>query len=627
MRLVLPGEHPSGLYQDEAVNGLDALDVLAGRLPLYFEANNGREPLFIYLVAAGVGVFGRTPLGIRSAGMLVGLLTLPATYLLGATWTGRRTGLLAAAILAMTLWHVHLSRIGFRAVSLPLFSALALGLGAWALQARSRLLAALAGVAYGLSFYTYLAVRFTPLALAGILIYGLIWHRAWLRERWPLIGLAGLATLITLLPLIGVAAARPEMVLGRSDQVALWSRADFAPALLSSALRTLGMFTWRGDGIWRHNVPGRPVFDPLLAAIFATGVAAALAGWQRRPALAVSCIWVAVMSLPTVLADDAPHFLRAVGVLPVAALIPAIAIDDGLRWLETHTGATRRRSIIIHAAVVALLALSGTLTARDYFGCRPSTRARLSGFSYTGCYRSDPVRGYFFQEAAAVLAGDINTAPGAVYLDRRYWETFPSVQFLVNRSDLQLYGSDQPPELAGLPATVFAWPHENLAAVQASLPPAALIEARPGPRPRGARAPEPNPAPPAARFENGMALLDAGVSQQGRLLTVALYWYVDSPPIEAEPRTFVHLVGPDGRIAAQADEPPGGSFYPPLSWSQGSVIIQRVDLPLPDADQTHWQIRIGLYNPATMARLGLLQTTMAHQEDAVVLPLPGESHD
>ena len=119
-----------------------------------------------------------------AASALLGILTIPAAYLLGTGWSNHRTGALSAAILGTMLWHVHLSRVGFRAVALPLFTALTLGLGAQALKTRSRWAAIGAGVAYGLSFYTYLPSRFTPFALLGMLIYGLVWHREWLRERW-----------------------------------------------------------------------------------------------------------------------------------------------------------------------------------------------------------------------------------------------------------------------------------------------------------------------------------------------------------------------------------------------------------------------------------------------------------
>ena len=49
LRMAGLGQVPPGLYHDEAQNGVDATHVLEGELKLYFEANNGREPLFIYL--------------------------------------------------------------------------------------------------------------------------------------------------------------------------------------------------------------------------------------------------------------------------------------------------------------------------------------------------------------------------------------------------------------------------------------------------------------------------------------------------------------------------------------------------------------------------------------------------
>ena len=53
---------PPGLFGDEAVEGLDALDVLAGNFAIRFQAHLGREPLFVYLVALSYRAFGVTPL-------------------------------------------------------------------------------------------------------------------------------------------------------------------------------------------------------------------------------------------------------------------------------------------------------------------------------------------------------------------------------------------------------------------------------------------------------------------------------------------------------------------------------------------------------------------------------------
>ena len=60
LRFTNLGSWPPGLYRDEAFNGLDALRLLDGKLTVFFTANNGREPLYIYLTTLAVGLFGRT---------------------------------------------------------------------------------------------------------------------------------------------------------------------------------------------------------------------------------------------------------------------------------------------------------------------------------------------------------------------------------------------------------------------------------------------------------------------------------------------------------------------------------------------------------------------------------------
>ena len=355
LRLAAFGQVPPGLYHDEAYHGLDVLDILNGHFSLYFPANNGREPLFIYLIALAVGVLGRSPFALRLVAFPIGLLTVAATMAMGRALFSRRVGLLSAAVLAVTLWHIHLSRVGFRAVLLPLFAALAIwqvALGVKGLEEAGRQGDqetsgkrrvwghwVAAGVFYGLSFYTYTAARFTPVALAAFGLYALVTQPV-IRSRkslisnlqlWRGIGLATLAVLVTVMPLAIYAMGHLDIVWGRPGQVSVFNptinRGDLWGTLGAHTLRTLGMFFVQGDRIWRHNVPWRPVFDPVLGAAFVVGLTVTLRRARRDPAAGFVLIWAAVMALSTLLAEDAPHFLRAVGVLPVIVLLPALGLD------------------------------------------------------------------------------------------------------------------------------------------------------------------------------------------------------------------------------------------------------------------------------------------------------------
>ena len=75
--------HPARLFGDEATDGLDALDVLAGRGAVFFPANFGREGLHMWLVAGMFRLLGVTPLALRLPSALAGILTALATYWLG----------------------------------------------------------------------------------------------------------------------------------------------------------------------------------------------------------------------------------------------------------------------------------------------------------------------------------------------------------------------------------------------------------------------------------------------------------------------------------------------------------------------------------------------------------------
>jgi hypothetical protein len=142
LRLWRIGSVPPGLFGDEATDGLDALDVLAGRGAVFFPANFGREGLHIWLVAGAFRLLGITPLALRLPSVLAGILTALATYWLGcelvAAWQRRNPAnqawqrslvafipLIAALYLSTSYWHIQFSRFGIRGVFTPLCATLA----------------------------------------------------------------------------------------------------------------------------------------------------------------------------------------------------------------------------------------------------------------------------------------------------------------------------------------------------------------------------------------------------------------------------------------------------------------------------------------------------------------------
>jgi 4-amino-4-deoxy-L-arabinose transferase-like glycosyltransferase len=608
LRFYRLGELPAGLYQDEAFNGLDALNVIGGARPVFFSANNGREPFYNYLVAASVAALGRSPLAVRLPAALVGALTIPAAYALGRALFGRRLGLLAAAVTALTFWPVALSRIGLRAGSLPLFLALGLACAAFGWRAKPRRLGllALGGALYGFTFYTYLAARFVPLALFAFLVF---WYSAQ-RQTFPTareLAAFIVPAVLVALPLLLAGLSQPEILLGRAGQVSVLNPAinhgDLWGTLARNVAAALGMFAWRGDTIARHNLPGRPVFDLFLGAAFLAGVVrlGRQALQKRHLASALLLIWAGTLLLPTILAEDTPHFLRAVGVLPASLLVAA----SGLDWLWQ---ANARYPALRQSLVMAALAAAGLWTARDYFvryAAAPDTR-------------------YLFQWAATKLADEVQTAVTqgqAVYVDQRYWDNFASVRFLVgDLTEPHWYSTPEQVRPTGVAETVvIAWPYEAVGPVVAGLPVRQVLWAEPGPLYRGDLEPEPyplyavyraqpaaavigEPSEPLARFEGGLNLLayDAVPAPGGG--RVSLVWQAEQAP-GRDYQVFAQALRGEA-LVAQADGPLGTALLPSSLWRPGERVGETRAFVLPA--QGAWAgttIRLGLYDLATGARL------------------------
>ena len=620
MRFSALGVVPAGLYQDEAFNGLDAVRVLAGEHPVYFTTNNGREPLFIYLASLSIAWLGRTPVAVRLPAALLGTLTIPLTAWLGVEFFNRRVALLAAAVLAITFWPLHLSRIAFRAVGLPFLLALALAAGWHGVRRRSRLWLLGAGLLYGLAFYSYLPVYVTPVLLVAF--GGWLWmkgYRSQLRQAAPywLLG-----TLLALLPLVGAAIQEPQMLLARSNQVSILATADgpLWRVLLQQVARGLGLFFWRGDTIPRHNLPGRPVFDPLMACFFVLGLVW-LVRQRRKPAAILVLLWTFGMLLPTVLAEDTPHFLRAVGVLPLACFVPALGLEQGARWLS---GLRWRRWLPAAGVAIPLLVSLG-LTARDYFVV----------------YAQDPQTGYAFQSAAVELADQMLASEGTVWASRRFADEWESIPFLLADRPVNWLADGQEPSVSGGPAALFLWPYGAVAPQVGALPTSGRLLAWQGPLIQGDLEPEPYPlywgyrldepveVPPAgaAQFSKGVWLLATDVLSQngeaGPHLQVNLIWQVERP-LEKEYTIFVHVVKEAG-ILSQDDSPPAGGALPTTWWQPGLQIVDSHSIALPEPfDPAQMHVIVGMYRPDTRDRLALLDDSGQPIGDHLVLDTAGE---
>lgn len=128
------------------------------------------------------------------------------------------------------------------------------------------------------------------------------------------------------------------------------------------------------------------------------------------------------------------------------------------------------------------------------------------------------------------------------------------------------------------------------------------------------------PAPPQRsdmRLDDIARLAGYGLDFSGRNLQVALYWQAQGRGQIAY-QVFVHVVDASGKILAQQDRAAGTGESPTTTWVKGEYLIDEFDLDLPP-NVVEYQIRVGMYDPNSGARLSVFDASGAQVGDFVTI--------
>ena len=605
---------PPGLHHDEAVNGLDVVYTIPQSSPIFFEMNNGREPLFIYLQALAVQLLGETPLALRVTSAVLGVLTVLATYWLGREWFGRRVAVLAGIGLATSFWHVDLSRVGLRAISVPLFMVLTLGLLSRGLN-RGRLASfALAGLTIGLGFYTYISARLVPLVVAAIIAWEAVRGGRHVANRWRgLLVLVAVAAAVSA-PLGAYFAEHPEFLIGRSEQVSILnpepSIEGEQDTFRSNLRNTLGMFVLRGDENPRHNLPGRPVFDPAAAPWFALGLAVALwraaesLGGRRRSDGRVEptgwlLIWVVGGLALGALTYESPNFLRLTLMVPAVYVVWGLGVATAWRWID-------RRLLRLHVSgraagsvLVALLLLYECgLTYRDYFLDWASRgevyRAFDAGLTAAARYVEDAAN------AETPLFLHVDRSPPIQFLSRsarqaRWLQEYSNLLLLPSTTDggaLYVFAGDG--SLSRSPQLYFQRSQPDATDVDADGRTGFVAYRLSPSRVESLAVPETPLGVSFGGADDGVELLgyslDSPTAQPGDRVGLTLVWRVlaDGKAVYAP---YVHVIDEEGRSWGQDDR----MGYEVGGWRKGDLFLSRHEWRVPvDAPPLTYQLAGGM---------------------------------
>ena len=582
LRLARLDSVPPGLHFDEAVCGLMALDIRRGHFPIFFPAYNGREPMFMYLIAAVFRFVGIGALGIRLTSALIAIATVPLAFLLFRELFSSRMGLIAAALTALSYYHLTLSRNGYRNILMPPLESLALYcLWRGYRDGRKRLMI-LGGMFSGGVLYTYTAARFFPVTLGAFAFYAFIVDRNRFVSRMGGILLAALAAVLVFAPLGSYFLSHPHDFWERANQVLVFRRADRGEVLrliASNTAQTLGGFFVRGDPGWRYNLPGRPIFLPVLGFFFVLGVLIAFWNW-RRLEYALLPIWLMGMSLPAVLTDGLmPQGQRMIGIIPGVFGLAALGIEALLSAVVGRLSTKLR--LLPYVALVTLLAFEGVATATTYFGNWAGQRRVFYTYHTDYCLLARRAEEEVEAGRTVVIQSRHYKHPSAVFTNfgtlQAVWVVGGNTLVIPNRASkdvLYLWPAVDNPldkaitkvlERIAEPVGGIADPQGNTAVRVYRLKPQALSQE--------------GESKALASFSDEMDVLDwtlPGSVRRDEALRVLVHWRVLGPVAEARTLTL-HLVDENDVLWSQH----GHMGYLSEQWRPGDRVYQLFEVQLP----------------------------------------------
>lgn len=170
---------------------------------------------------------------------------------------------------------------------------------------------------------------------------------------------------ILISPLIVVLGTRTDT---RIEQVSVIRNRSLSPeqkvrAIGGNTLKAASMFVFQGDMNGRHNYPGKPALNPILALMMVSGLVLAVTRIRENyNVFFLSYFLMAFIPMILTNPEDNPNMLRSISVLPAIIYFIGIAIQRIV--LAMREGKLRIAAIAITCLV---LALSAAYELRTYF--------------------------------------------------------------------------------------------------------------------------------------------------------------------------------------------------------------------------------------------------------------------
>jgi hypothetical protein len=629
---------------------------------LFFPTNGGREALLIYLLIPFIWLFGPNPFAFRLQLAIISLLNVVCLFaflydlrFMNGEWRMANDNnsskhsqftihnsqftiwfaALAGLTLAVSPWHIAISRGDQRPLTVPLLVVLVFWffLKGWCSSQKRWFI--LSGLFLGLSFHTYSAARLLPIILILAWLPELFLrttpHVSRLTPHASRLMLIAVPALLIAAPLLGYFATHPAQFSARAASVMVWAYLDTPSAVLAelgrNLLRVLGFFCCTGSPNAIFGLPGAPGLAPWLAPFLLLGLIIALKNWHTLFYRLVALWWL-IGIFPSIIAIEAPHPLRMIVALPATAILVALGLGYVARLTFNVSRLTPHASrLTLHVLPFLLILATIPFTFWAYFVEWPRLPVTQGIYDYGAVAIRD-----------SILAQADSARP--IYLPMARYNDQPLLFYLSGAFRREAALSAPPADSALVIA-----PEKNerdsvwvrLQGRSAVILPPLTIEgqrliqtALAGDSTQAIRTPRgeqvarlaPLSTDPARFLQQPTRSLTAtfGPAQlvgatypltldpAAESLAVTLYWQTNSPMTD-ELEVILHLVDDNRQVWGDGTARPNDWAYPTTFWRPGldTVAVQQSIRLLDSPPPGRYWLAIALFNPATGQRLPLTE--------------------
>lgn len=400
---------PPALNWDEVSLGYNAYSILktgkdewGRRLPLSFEAfGDFKLPGYIYTSIPFIATLGLNAFSVRLPSMAAGIFSLLFLYLITKKLTNSQTtALLATFLLAISPWHIFLSRIALEAnLALAFFLA---GLYFFLMSLERPKNSFISIIFFGAAIFTYNSARvFIPLFI--LLLVAVYWKRILENKKAFVLS----AVLLLLIFLVGGYFAFFQDSSSRYFWVAIIDQgaindlnqarvnSHFAPFLTDLLYNRYSYFLERaffnyfshlspqylflqGGSNYQFSVPGFGLLYIIEAPFIILGL---LSLRSNKRSAVVILSWLLLAPIPSAITREAPHVLRSLFMLGSLQIISALGIYKAFNLISKKE---LRNSFLL--GVILLFLINLTNYYHYYLSIYPQKYSQSWQYGYKETY-------------------------------------------------------------------------------------------------------------------------------------------------------------------------------------------------------------------------------------------------